>query len=129
MPRGRTLSQGAVRPIPAAVAGIVLVLGVAMADAGRDACGSDAALAPPGMVCLGDGSMLDPGTSLVWRTAGPGEDCAAIDPFAAWRSATAAEIATLPSDELLAKDYPATWCVGDSLSRVLPPEPAPPEPE
>src|SRR5262245_50969382 len=50
------------------------------------------------LVCLGDGTMLDPSTSLVWQATAPSVSCGDIDPLAEWRAATREEVAGLPDD-------------------------------
>lgn len=116
-PVGLASIRAALWPIPVTLAFVVLALRIDQIDPDETCPGHGSGL-QASMVCLGDGSMLDPRTSLVWLKPEPGQVCAALDPLAPWRPATAREIVTLPPD-LLPADRPAAWCVIDQLARVL----------
>ena len=118
-PVGLASVRAALWPILVALALVVLALRIVRIDP-DEACPDHGSRLQASMVCLGDGSMLDPRTSLVWLKPEPGQVCAALDPLASWRPATAREIATLPPDLLPADQPPAAWCVIDQLARVLP---------
>jgi hypothetical protein len=72
-------------------------------------------------VCLGDGALLDPATSLIWRTPAPGTSCAEIDPIPAWRMPTDAEISGVRHARLPNSATQETLCVNDTLARLRPP--------
>ena len=88
----------------------------AVPEPGSRHCAGIATSSSDGMVCLGDGSLLDPSTSLVWRQGATGTGCAAIDPLADWRPATATEVILLGSASGGA--IPAVLCVNDALTRI-----------
>jgi hypothetical protein len=103
----------------------IVAAGVALPAPERAACPSVAEAALDSGVCLGDGSMLDPSTSLIWLNAAPGATCADIDPFVQWRAATDAEVAGIRR-----RDTPGgaatteLLCVNDTLARVRAAEPS-----
>jgi hypothetical protein len=71
------------------------------------------------LVCLGDGGMLDPATSLIWRAAAPDAHCVDIGPLAEWRLATPAEISKLPARSFETGAMVArALCVNDTLARI-----------
>jgi len=108
--------------LAAALAGVIVATGIGSTGPGAGACAGADARPVSGMVCLGDGSIFDPRTSLVWRSRAADRDCATIDPLASWREATAGELATLPAGSSAADALPGSRCVIDQLTRILPTE-------
>lgn len=102
---------------------VATFLAMPMAVSERDAgdCAQSRAAVAGSMVCLGDGSLLDPSTSLVWRQAAAGIECATIDPKTTWRHSTAAESARLVTrlSTQFGAPRPMTLCVNDMLARVV----------
>lgn len=102
---------------------IATFLAMPMAVSERDAghCAQSSAAVAVSMVCLGDGSLLDPSTSLVWHQVAAGTECATIDPLTTWRHPTTAE--SVRSASRLSPQFggpiPVTLCVNDVLARVV----------
>jgi hypothetical protein len=86
-----------------------------------DAGCSLAAVSSDTVVCLGDGAVLDPATSLIWRTPAPGANCADIYPISPWRMPTDAEFSTIRRgsipDSATGHEAP---CVNDTLAHLRP---------
>src|SRR5262249_45436155 len=91
---------------------------VTIAQPGGKPC-PDRSTGPPSgaLVCLGDGTMLDPATSLVWRATARRASCADIDPLAEWREATREEVAGLPGYDFWT-DGTSQLCVNETLARI-----------
>jgi hypothetical protein len=102
-------------------AAAVVAAHVALIPSENAACPSAAEAPFDDPICLGDGAMLDPATSLIWRTRAPGANCADVDPVVAWRTPTHAEISGI-GRESLRDGAPAheALCVNDTLARLQP---------
>jgi hypothetical protein len=92
----------------------------AIVEPGNAAC-SVAAVPSDTGVCLGDGAVLDPATSLIWRSPVPGASCADIDPISPWRVPTDAEVSIIRRGSLpdSTRVFEAL-CVNDTLARLQP---------
>lgn len=92
---------------------------VTISEPRSKACPGTAGLSPDALVCLGDGGMLDPATSLIWRVPAPGASCPDIDLFVEWRAAAPAEISKLPAQSVGAGAMiPRALCVNETLALV-----------
>ena len=102
----------------------VVAAGVALPAPERAACPSVGEATFDAAVCLGDGSMLDRSTSLIWLNPAPGTTCADIDPFVQWRAATHAEVAGIKRRDPPPHTTVEVLCVNDTLARVRPADPS-----